>query len=101
MSFDLEALFGADTLAAAAARLKTDAAFRAEADADLNAAVKAHYGIDLPLPLKLVENADGTFNLLPTDETVLSDDELDLVAGGIPPRPTMKELGHGSKISFG
>lgn len=101
MSFDLEALFGADTIAAATARLKTDAAFRAEADADINAAVKAHYGIDLPLPLKLVENKDGTFNLIPTDETVLSDDELDLVAGGIPPRPTMKDLGKNAKIGFG
>lgn len=101
MSFDLEALCGVDTIAAATERLKTDAAFRAEAEADLNAAVKSHYGIDLPLPLKLVENADGTFNLLPLDEAVLSDDELDLVAGGIPPRPTIKEMGHGSKISFG
>ncbi len=101
MSLDLEALFGADTVAAAISRLKTDAAFRAEADADLNAAVKAHYGVELPLPLKLVENEDGTFNVIPTDESMLSDDELDLVAGGYPARPSIKDLGKNAKISFG
>ncbi|SUB01492.1 Uncharacterised protein [Pannonibacter phragmitetus] len=97
---DLNVLFGVDTVEKVRARLNEDAAFLAEAKADLNAAVKAHYGLDLPVPMVVFEGDKGwTAGLAPDDS--LADSELDLVAGGIPPRPSMKDFGKGSKISFG
>lgn len=82
-NIDLNVLFGVDTVEKVRARLNEDAAFLSEAKAGLNAAVKAHYGIDLPVPMGVVEGSDGwTACILPDD--ALADSELDLVAGGIP-----------------
>ncbi|KND19405.1 hypothetical protein ADZ37_10490 [Pannonibacter phragmitetus] len=99
-NIDLNALFGVDTVEKVRKRLNEDAAFLAEAQADLNAAVKAHYGLELPVPLGVCEGPDGwTACFLPGD--ALADSELDLVAGGYPARPSMKDLGKNNKISFG
>ena len=85
-NIDFEQMYGADAIAAAAERLKTDDAFRAEAQADLNAAVKRHYDVDLPMPMRLVET-EGELLAVPVDDSQpeLSDEELDMVAGGFPP----------------
>lgn len=85
-SIDFDQMYGADAIAAAAERLKTDEAFRAEALADLNAAVKRHYDVDLPMPMRLVET-DGELLAVPAEDSQaeLSDEELDMVAGGFPP----------------
>ncbi|MFN4127582.1 hypothetical protein [Pannonibacter indicus] len=81
MKIDLKALFGADAVEGVIRRLDSEPAFLAEARADLNAAVMAHYGVQLPLPLALTEGADGwTVEVLRDD--ALADSELDLVAGG-------------------
>lgn len=81
-NIDLNALFGVDTVEKVRARLNDDAAFLAEAKVDLNAAVKAHYGIDLPVPMGVVESAGGWTACILADDA-LADSELDLVAGGM------------------
>lgn len=96
---DFTAMFGLDKVEAVSERLKTDPAFRAEAEADLNAALKAHYGVDLPQPLRLVEE-NGAFTAVPAENAELSDDELDLVAGGIPIMPSMNKA-DGGRIRLG
>ncbi|WP_430511945.1 hypothetical protein [Pannonibacter phragmitetus] len=81
MTIDLKALFGADAVEDVIRRLNSDSAFLAEARADLNAAVMAHYGVQLPLPLALAEGVDGWTVEVPHGDA-LDDSELDLVAGG-------------------
>ncbi|WP_430511944.1 hypothetical protein [Pannonibacter phragmitetus] len=81
-NIDLNALFGVDTVEKVRLRLNEDAAFLAEAKVDLNAAVKAHYGIDLPVPMGVVESAGGWTACILADDA-LADSELDLVAGGM------------------
>lgn len=97
---DLNLMFGLDKVTAFTERLKTDPALRAAAETDLNAVAKAEYGIDLPVPLRLVET-DGRFGVVLADAepSELSDAELDLVAGGIPMMPPMNK-GSGSHISL-
>ncbi|WP_055457152.1 hypothetical protein [Pannonibacter indicus] len=81
-NIDLNALFGVDTVEKVRARLNEDAAFLAEAKVDLNAAVKTHYGIELPVPMGVVESAGGWTACILADDA-LADSELDLVAGGM------------------
>lgn len=79
---DLYEMFGVDQVTQVQSRLSEDAAFRAEALADLNDAVLRHYGITLPLRLAVVETEEGFKVLAPVEADALSEDELDLVAGG-------------------
>ncbi|MFN4170036.1 MAG: hypothetical protein ACK4HD_17125 [Pannonibacter phragmitetus] len=81
-SIDLYEMFGVDQVTQVQNRLSEDAAFRAEALADLNDAVSRHYGITLPLRLAVVETEEGFQVLAPVEDDALSEDELDLVAGG-------------------
>lgn len=81
---NFETLYGANTVQAALLKLEYDKQFRAEVQSDLNAAVLRHFGVTLPLKLKLVEDEIG-FRAEVADavaEGELSDDELDLVAAG-------------------
>ncbi|WP_142848457.1 hypothetical protein [Telmatospirillum sp. J64-1] len=79
---NFEEIFTPDAIQTVVERLKSDPVFRAEAMADLNAAVEAHYGVTLPQPMKLIQDASG-FHAIPAEGSEeLSDDELDLVAGG-------------------
>ncbi|CAO3438026.1 hypothetical protein [Azospirillum doebereinerae] len=96
---DFTAMFGLDKVQAVSKRLKTDAAFRAEAEADFNAALKAHYGVDLPQPLRLVED-NGVLTTIPAESSELSDDELDLVAGGVPMMPSTSKT-NGGRVTIG
>ncbi|MBP2230010.1 hypothetical protein J2847_003313 [Azospirillum agricola] len=81
---NFESLYGANTVQAALFKLETDRTFREEAEADLNAAVLRHFGVTLPLRMRLVEDEIGfraeIAEAVAEDE--LSDSELDLVAGG-------------------
>lgn len=87
---NFESLYGANAVQAALLKLEADTLFQAEARADLNAAVFRHFGVTLPLPLRLVEDEFG-FRAEAAgmdggrDEDELPDDELDLVAGGAEP----------------
>lgn len=91
-TIDIAALVGTDTVNTAVARLREDAAFRAAARSNLNAAAKAFMGIDLPMPMKLIET-DAGVTVGPADTDELTDNELELVAGGgehvIAPLPDM------------
>ena len=53
---NFETLYGTNTVQAALLKLEYDKPFRAEAQSDLNAAVLRHFGVTLPLKLKLVED---------------------------------------------
>lgn len=83
-NFNLVETYGADAVGAALLKLEQDPAFRAEAKADLNAAVLKHFGVALPVPMRLIENDQGFRAEVADagDGRELSDHELDLVAGG-------------------
>ncbi|CAO3438034.1 hypothetical protein [Azospirillum doebereinerae] len=83
---NFETLYGANTVQAALLKLESDKHFQAEARADLNAAVLRYFGVTLPLKLRLVEDEVGfRAEVADMDEDELSDNELDLVAGGAEP----------------
>lgn len=81
-TIDLYEMFGVEQVTQVQRRLNEDTAFRAEALADLNDAVSRHYGITLPLRLIVVQTQEGFQVLAPVEDDALSEDELDLVAGG-------------------
>ncbi|MEH0075957.1 hypothetical protein V6L76_15840 [Pannonibacter sp. Pt2] len=82
MAIDLYKMFGVEQVTEIQRRLSEDGAFRAEALADLNGAVSRHYGISLPQTFVVIETAEGFQVLAPVEDDALSEDELDLVAGG-------------------
>lgn len=65
-----------------------DAAFRQAVLADANGAVKQAFGIDLPGQVQVVADASG-YRIEPvaSADMDLSDEQLDLVAGGKPTSP--------------
>ncbi|SMF36795.1 hypothetical protein SAMN02982917_1888 [Azospirillum oryzae] len=83
-NIDLVETYGADAVGAALQKLEQDPEFRAEAKADLNAAVLKHFGVALPVPMRLIEDDQGFRAEVADagDGRELSDHELDLVAGG-------------------
>lgn len=89
--------YGADAVGAALQKLEQDPVFRAEARADLDAAVLKHFGVTLPVPMRLIENDQGIWAEV-ADAGVgreLSDHELDLVAGGGGSQSTGSDKHHG------